>query len=70
MRLFQPTISKEMVVNCPVLCDTLTQHFGQSPRFKYHIVKNAESHTVTFKMLNSNISEAVGHLDEIRHKTK
>lgn len=65
-----PTVSKEIVTNCPVLTDLLTKRFGKVPKYKHHILKNSESSHVTFKMLSSNVTDVVGHLDEIRRQTK
>lgn len=48
----------------------MKEHFGSKYRYKYEVINNAQSTHVTFKMLSSNISEVVGHLDEIRRHTK
>lgn len=68
--LFQPTITKRIVENCPALVPVLKDRLGKIQKYKYHVLKNSESHHVTFKMLNSNISDVVSHLDEIRQQTK
>lgn len=68
--MFQPTITKEIVTNCPILTKLLQERFGKQPKYKHSVVKNSENHHVTFKMLNSNISDVVGHLDEIRQHSK
>ncbi|KAJ8916550.1 hypothetical protein NQ315_000192 [Exocentrus adspersus] len=62
-----PTISKNLVTSCPTLNSILRQRFGTSPKYQYEIVSNSESKHVSFKMLNSNISDVVSNLDEIRN---
>ncbi|XP_018567426.1 N-acetylglucosamine-1-phosphotransferase subunits alpha/beta [Anoplophora glabripennis] len=62
-----PTIAKNLVIHCPSLVSILKQRFGTTPKYAYEIVPNAESKYVTFKMLNSNISDVIGNLDDIRN---
>lgn len=59
-----------MVTNCLPLQNMLKQRFGKIPKYKYQIIKNSEGDYVTFKMLSSNVSDVVSHLDEIRQHTK
>lgn len=48
----------------------LEDHFGSVPKYKYEIIKNAQSKYVMFKMLTSNVTTVVSHLDEIRRSPR
>ncbi|KAJ8980378.1 hypothetical protein NQ317_009372 [Molorchus minor] len=65
-----PTIAKDLVISCPSLSRILTHRFGSVPKYKYEVIHDAESKYVIFKMLNSNISDVVSNLDEIRSNRK
>ncbi|XP_031330046.1 N-acetylglucosamine-1-phosphotransferase subunits alpha/beta [Photinus pyralis] len=65
-----PTVSRDLIIQCGALSEVLKVKFGTRRKYKYETINNAQSSRVTFKMLNSNISEVVGHLDEIRRGTK
>lgn len=66
----QPTISKDLVKSCSVLKEILIEKFGSSPKHAFEIVSNAEEKYVSFKMLNSNISDLVNNLDDVRSNQK
>ncbi|VEN43957.1 unnamed protein product [Callosobruchus maculatus] len=61
-----PTISKDLVESCPTLMKMLKDRFGSTHKYHFETISNAESKYVSFKMLNSNISDVVMSLDEIR----
>nr|CAI5838871.1 unnamed protein product [Callosobruchus analis] len=61
-----PTISKHLVESCPTLVKMLKDRFGSAQKYRFEAISNAESKHVSFKMLNSNISDVVMNLDEIR----
>ncbi|KAK5638265.1 hypothetical protein RI129_012560 [Pyrocoelia pectoralis] len=65
-----PTVSRDLIIGCTMLSEILIGKFGTRRKYKYETIYNAQSSRVAFKMLNSNISEVVGHLDEIRRNTK
>lgn len=44
------------------------EQFGQQIKYKHDSLKNTHAKYIAFKMLTSNVSEVVGHLDEIRRK--
>lgn len=63
-------VSKELVLNCAELVRILRRRFGSRHKYKYESIHNAQNTHITFKMLSSNISEVVGHLDEIRRSPR
>ncbi|KAF5294321.1 hypothetical protein FQR65_LT10774 [Abscondita terminalis] len=63
-------VTKELVLNCPNLLGVLSERFGSRSRYKYDVIHNAQNSHIAFKMLSSNISEVVGHLDEIRRSPR
>ncbi|XP_019769208.2 N-acetylglucosamine-1-phosphotransferase subunits alpha/beta isoform X2 [Dendroctonus ponderosae] len=63
-----PTISKDLVVQCPMLDVLLSEKLGKVPKYPYKVIKNAETSWATFRMLISNITNVVHNLDEIRSK--
>lgn len=65
---FQPTISKDLVVQCPILDLLLSEKLGKVPKYQHKVIKNSEASVATFRMLISNITNVVQNLDEIRSK--
>lgn len=44
------------------------ENFGATVKYKHEVLKNVHSKLVSFKMINSNITEVVSHLDELRRQ--
>ncbi|CAH1971467.1 unnamed protein product [Acanthoscelides obtectus] len=65
-----PTISERLVASCPTLVKLLNDRFGLAHKYHFEIISDAESKHVSFKMLNSNISDVVVSLDEIRSNSR
>ncbi|XP_044763416.1 N-acetylglucosamine-1-phosphotransferase subunits alpha/beta [Coccinella septempunctata] len=65
-----PVISKEMILECPELLKMLELSFGNKKKYKYKIVRNSEGQYIHFKQLNSNVTDVVGQLDEIRSEPR
>ncbi|PSN30517.1 hypothetical protein C0J52_26582, partial [Blattella germanica] len=64
-----PVVSKKLVSNCKPIADLLKKKFGSRKLYRYQIER--EKHQdISFKMLNSNISQLVSHLDDIRRIEK
>ncbi|CAH1107574.1 unnamed protein product [Psylliodes chrysocephalus] len=65
-----PVISKYLVKDCHYISTLLLQKFQRVFKYKFEVVQNSDKF-VSFAMLNSNISDVVGNLDEIRrHRRK
>lgn len=65
--VFQPTLTKKLVIECPGLKNPLIGALSlQKPR----ALPRSASGIATFAMLSSNITKAVIALDEIRRDTK
>ncbi|CAG9857509.1 unnamed protein product [Phyllotreta striolata] len=60
-----PVISKRRIKECRYLRDLLLEKFQKVLVYKFEVLYNTEQF-VSFAMLNSNISDVVGNLDEIR----
>ncbi|XP_057667171.1 N-acetylglucosamine-1-phosphotransferase subunits alpha/beta isoform X1 [Diorhabda carinulata] len=65
-----PTISKYLIENCEYVSNILLQKFEKVPQYDFEAVHDSENKYVHFVMLNSNISDVVGNLDEIRRNRK
>ncbi|XP_074026778.1 N-acetylglucosamine-1-phosphate transferase subunits alpha and beta isoform X1 [Leptinotarsa decemlineata] len=61
-----PTISKILVKSCISLTEILVQRFGTKSKYNYSIVPNSEKNNVFFAMINSNVSDVVRNLDDVR----
>lgn len=61
-----PVITQELILNCPELVKMIESTFGNKRKYKYKIVRNSEGQYIHFKQLNSNLTDVVGQLDEIR----
>ncbi|KAK3907559.1 N-acetylglucosamine-1-phosphotransferase subunits alpha/beta [Frankliniella fusca] len=64
-----PTVTWNLVNNCPALKKLMLTNLGKEKKYPYEIVREW-SKDVTFKMLHSNVSHLVGHLDDIRRNPK
>lgn len=64
-----PTVTWNLVNNCPALKKLMLTNLGKEKKYPYEIVKEW-SKDVIFKMLHSNVSHLVGHLDDIRRNPK
>lgn len=68
----QPHVSKELVVSCTSLADTLRAHFGRRPRFQHTLdtTNTANSKSAMrnshFVMLTSNVTQVIEALDQLR----
>lgn len=67
--LFQPTVTWDLVKNCSELKKIMLTNLGKKKKYSYEVVREW-SKDVTFKMLHSNVSHLVGHLDDIRRNPK
>ncbi|XP_018323568.1 N-acetylglucosamine-1-phosphotransferase subunits alpha/beta [Agrilus planipennis] len=65
-----PTVSKQLIASCETMSEILIKKFGTVKKYKHKIIKHSQDKYVTFKMLTSNVSQVVGHLDEIRREPK
>ena len=65
----QPIVSKALVSNCKPVRDMLTKRFGERKMYQFQVERDRH-HDVSFKMLNSNISQLVSQLDDIRRDPK
>ena len=66
---FQPLVTRNLIVNCKPIADILKKKFGTRKLYKYHIERDKHQE-ISFKMLNSNISQLISHLDDIRRDPK
>lgn len=64
-----PTITWELVYNCPELKKLMLTNLGKRKKYPFEVVREW-SKDITFKMLHSNVSHLVGHLDDIRRNPK
>lgn len=67
--LFQPVVSKQLISNCKPVASLLKEKFGTIKKYKYEIVKD-KYQDVSFKMLNSNLSQLISYLDDVRKQPK
>jgi UDP-N-acetylglucosamine-lysosomal-enzyme len=65
----QPVVSKTLISNCKPVADILFKKFGNKKMYQYQVERDKHQ-DVSFKMLNSNISQLVSHLDDIRRDPK
>ncbi|KAH8252858.1 hypothetical protein KR032_002248 [Drosophila birchii] len=64
-----PTITRDLVVRCPLLAEALTANFGVRPKYHFHVSPKRTSHS-NFMMLTSNITEVVESLDRLRRNPR
>ncbi|KAJ4439262.1 hypothetical protein ANN_07382 [Periplaneta americana] len=64
-----PVVSKALISNCKPVADMLLKKFGSRKVYRYQVERDKHQ-DVSFKMLNSNISQLVSHLDDIRRDPK
>ncbi|GFG35565.1 hypothetical protein Cfor_07589 [Coptotermes formosanus] len=64
-----PVVSKTLVSSCKPVRDMLMKRFGERKMYQYQVERDRR-HDVSFKMLNSNISQLVSQLDDIRRDPK
>lgn len=64
-----PTVTWNLVNNCSELKKIMLTNLGKRKKYSYEVVREW-SKDVTFKMLHSNVSHLVGHLDDIRRNPK
>lgn len=50
--------------------NALLEKFGHSFKYAFEVISNAEEKYIAFKMLNSNISDVVNSLDDVRSNQK
>nr|CAD7442666.1 unnamed protein product [Timema bartmani] len=61
----EPVVTKYLISNCQPITTKLLAKFGTRKKYKYEVIK--EKHQdVVFKMLNSNLSQLIASLDEVR----
>lgn len=58
-----PTITFDLIANCPSVVDELKLHFANRHRYKHTTLEDAD---VAFKKLTSNLSDVVKDLDDLR----
>lgn len=64
-----PTITKNLVINCKEILNLLEINFGNKPKYKFHINSKTGMDS-NFKMLTSNVSQVVDVLDQLRRTPK
>jgi UDP-N-acetylglucosamine-lysosomal-enzyme len=65
----QPVVSKTLVSNCKPVVDMLVKKFGERKMYQYQVERDRHQ-DVSFKMLSSNITQLVSHLDDVRRDPK
>jgi UDP-N-acetylglucosamine-lysosomal-enzyme len=65
----QPIVSKALISDCKPVRDMLMKRFGERKMYQFQVERDRH-HDVSFKMLNSNISQLVSQLDDIRRDPK
>ncbi|XP_028139894.2 N-acetylglucosamine-1-phosphotransferase subunits alpha/beta [Diabrotica virgifera virgifera] len=65
-----PTITKYLIEDCQHLSNILLERFEKVFQYNFELVPSSENKYVHFTMLNSNISDVVGNLDEIRRNKR
>nr|CAD7429542.1 unnamed protein product [Timema monikensis] len=64
-----PVVTKYLISICQPITTKLLAKFGTRKKYKYEVIK--EKHQdVVFKMLNSNLSQLIASLDEVRKTPK
>ncbi|XP_023723247.1 N-acetylglucosamine-1-phosphotransferase subunits alpha/beta isoform X3 [Cryptotermes secundus] len=64
-----PVVSKTLVSNCKPVVDMLVKKFGDRKMYRYQVERDKHQ-DVSFKMLSSNITQLVSHLDDVRRDPK
>ncbi|KAI8038318.1 N-acetylglucosamine-1-phosphotransferase subunits alpha/beta [Drosophila gunungcola] len=64
-----PTITRDLVVRCPLLAEALAANFAVRPKYKFHVGPKRVSHS-NFMMLTSNLTEVVESLDRMRRNPR
>ncbi|EDW89476.1 N-acetylglucosamine-1-phosphotransferase subunits alpha/beta [Drosophila yakuba] len=64
-----PTITRDLVVRCPLLAEALAANFAVRPMYNFHISPKRTSHS-NFMMLTSNLTEVVESLDRLRRNPR
>ncbi|KAK6644986.1 hypothetical protein RUM43_001262 [Polyplax serrata] len=60
-----PTVTRNLIENCPSVVELLRQQFGSVPKYKFKLIYEKEQDAV-FKMMTSNLTRVVEGLDIIR----
>ncbi|CAM1302043.1 Uncharacterised protein g3139 [Pycnogonum litorale] len=60
-----PVVTDYLITNCPKMSSMLSKKFGNEIRYRYAIMNEDE---VTFKMLESNVTNILNQLDSVRKK--
>ena len=63
-------ITKEFVRNCPLLSTFLKLNLAITHKYKFELIKEADKKHVSFKMLNSNVTQVIRQLDDVRKNVK
>ncbi|XP_008196078.2 N-acetylglucosamine-1-phosphotransferase subunits alpha/beta [Tribolium castaneum] len=58
-------VTKSFVQKCPTLAQILQTQFATQHRFKFELIKDSDKRFVTFKMLNSNLTQVINQLDDV-----
>ncbi|XP_033154779.1 N-acetylglucosamine-1-phosphotransferase subunits alpha/beta [Drosophila mauritiana] len=64
-----PTITRDLVVRCPLLAEALAANFAVRPKYNFHVSPKRTSHS-NFMMLTSNLTEVVESLDRLRRNPR
>ncbi|XP_016971565.2 N-acetylglucosamine-1-phosphotransferase subunits alpha/beta [Drosophila rhopaloa] len=64
-----PTITRDLVVRCPLLAEALAANFAVRPKYKFYVGPKRVSHS-NFMMLTSNLTEVVESLDRLRRNPR
>lgn len=64
-----PTITRDLVRQCPTLAEVMLDNFAQRTRYKYNLNPKRGMHS-NFMMLTSNLTEVVDSLDRLRRNPK
>lgn len=64
-----PTITRDLVSQCPTLAEVMLDNFAQRPRYKFNSNTKRGLHS-NFMMLTSNLTEVVDSLDRLRRSPK
>ncbi|XP_044260231.1 N-acetylglucosamine-1-phosphotransferase subunits alpha/beta [Tribolium madens] len=63
-------VTKNFVKKCHTLAQILETQFATEHRFKFELIKDSDKKLVTFKMLNSNLTQVINQLDDIRRNAR
>uniref|UniRef100_A0A1I8PQB2 LNR domain-containing protein n=1 Tax=Stomoxys calcitrans TaxID=35570 RepID=A0A1I8PQB2_STOCA len=64
-----PTVTRDLVKNCPPLVEALESHFAIRNKYKFKIHSKRNLHS-SFMMLTSNVTDVVEALDRIRRSPR